>query len=152
MATEFIAHDFCGWNEQYGRYTHCPSGATLVCRPGMDQTAWDRAQLEFLSKLPGLPVHSCPGTYTTEGTRLMGTTDEICERLRSRLGAFHVGDRVRMTAAYLATLSEADRSNYSGVYTVTAVRGSTVEFVDTAGNETGCDAGWLELAKGTVPA
>lgn len=91
MSKPFVAHDYCGWNEQYGRYTSCPGDSgreaeTLVCRPGMDQTQWDRAQLDFLSKYPAdWPVHSCPGAYTTEGTRLMGTVGEICERLRKRL-------------------------------------------------------------------
>lgn len=80
----FIAHDWCGWNDQYGRYTHLPSGDTLVCRPGMGQDDWDRAQLQYFRKYPGLNVYDCPGAYTTDG-RLMGSTDEICARLEDRL-------------------------------------------------------------------
>ena len=91
VSRPFVAHDFCGWNEQHGRYTVCPGESgrepeTLVCRPHMDQTDWDVAQLKFLEKLPAdWPVHSCPTVYTTEGTRSMGTCGEICERLRKRL-------------------------------------------------------------------
>jgi len=81
---EFIAFDWCGWDERFGRFTHLPSGETLVCRDGMGQIAWDKAQLNFFQKFPGLNVHSCPGAYTTDG-RLMGTTEEICERLKKRL-------------------------------------------------------------------
>lgn len=84
MTAEFIAHDWCGWNEQHGRYTHLPSGKTLVCQGWMGQRQWDQAQLEYLEGFPGLNVHDCPGPYTTDG-KLMGTTDEICERLRQRL-------------------------------------------------------------------
>jgi hypothetical protein len=81
----FIAYDWCGWNEQYGRFTHVPSGETRVCQTWMGQRDWDQAQLDFLQKYPGLNVHSCPvGPYSTDG-RLMGTTEEICERLRLRL-------------------------------------------------------------------
>lgn len=82
--TEFIAHDWCGWNERYGRYTHMPSGDTLLCGPDMGQTQWDNAQLEFLQQHPGLTVYECPGAYNTDG-KSMGTTDEICARLRKRL-------------------------------------------------------------------
>jgi hypothetical protein len=81
----FIAHDWCGWNNRFGRFTACPLGQTLVCQEWMGQEDWDYAQLMFLRRFPGLPVHSCPGVYTTAGTRLMGTTDEICRRLESRL-------------------------------------------------------------------
>lgn len=90
MATKefepFIAHDWCGFNEQYGRYTALPSGRTLVCRPGMDQAAWDKAQLAYLSEFPNQPVHECPGPYTTHGTRLIGFTDALCAGLRKKLG------------------------------------------------------------------
>lgn len=83
----FIAHDYCGWNEQYGRYTVIPEGDTLVCRPDMVQREWDRAQLDFLSRFPGRTVHKCyEGPYRPTGNTL-GTTEEICERLRKRLGS-----------------------------------------------------------------
>lgn len=59
---------------------------------------------------------------------------------------FKVGDKVRMTAAYLATLAPDDRSSCAGVYTVTHVRGELVLFVNDAGDETGCAADWLEIA------
>ncbi len=83
----FIAHDFCGWMERYGRYTTCfpDNNETLTCAAWMTQKDWDKAQLEFLQKFPGITVHKCPGVYTTVGTEVMGTTDEICDRLRKRL-------------------------------------------------------------------
>jgi hypothetical protein len=81
---EFIAHDWCGWNEQFGRFTHIPSGETLVCRPGMTQSQWDKAQLEWMRRFPGLTVHSCPDRYSTDGPS-MGTTEEIIARLETRL-------------------------------------------------------------------
>lgn len=81
----FIAHDYCGWDERYGRYTHVPSGDTLVQRDAMGQANWDKAQLDYLAKYPGLTVYKCPGAYVPTG-ETYGTTDEICERLRKRLG------------------------------------------------------------------
>lgn len=82
---EFIAHDWCGYNDQYGRYTHVPNGTTLVCQAWMGQKDWDQAQLEFLQQFPNLNVHDCPtGPYSTNG-RLMGSTNEICARLKERL-------------------------------------------------------------------
>jgi hypothetical protein len=83
--TAFVAHDLCGWHLQYGRFTHMPSGDTLVQEDWMGQADWDKAQLAFFRKHPGLNVHECPGAYNTNG-KLMGTTDEICARLRQRLG------------------------------------------------------------------
>lgn len=80
----FIAHDWCGWNSRFGRYTHMPSGDTLVCEGWMGQADWDKAQLEWMKKYPGLNVHKCPGAYSTDGL-LMGSTDEICQRLEARL-------------------------------------------------------------------
>ena len=88
---KFIAFDWCGWNEQYGRFTFCDfdshdSGDTLVCRPGMDQRAWDQAQLEWFRKYPGLTVYRCPESYHPNND-VMGTTEEIIQRLESRLAA-----------------------------------------------------------------
>lgn len=72
--SEFIAHDWCGWNENHGRFTHVPSDDTLVCQPWMKQHDWDKAQLEWFQKYPDtLTVHECPSTYTAEGTATMGT-------------------------------------------------------------------------------
>lgn len=84
MTTDFIAHDWCGWNERYGRFTHLPSGDTLVCQEWMGQSDWDKVQLEWFSKYPGLDVHECPAVYDRSGP-LMGTTEEICARLAERL-------------------------------------------------------------------
>lgn len=80
--TKFIAHDFCGWNSQYGRYTAVPGGATLRCQDWMMQRDWDKAQYEWLSKFDGaLVVHRCgDGPYTETGNTL-GTVDEIRARL-----------------------------------------------------------------------
>ncbi|OWK34313.1 hypothetical protein [Fimbriiglobus ruber] len=86
MADEFIALDYCGWNQTYGRFTHIPSGDTLLCLPGMGQREWDEAQWLFLQQYPGLNVHMCPGAYTTDA-KLLGSADEICERLVKRLPA-----------------------------------------------------------------
>lgn len=87
MTQEFIAFDWCGWDEQHGRFTHVPTGETIVCRSGYDQSKWDAVQLAYFEKFdPTVPVHECPSRYTTEGTRPMGLTGEICERLRERLG------------------------------------------------------------------
>jgi hypothetical protein len=86
MSNEFICHDWAGWNEQYGRYTHMPSGATLRCEGWMKQHDWDAAQLEWLKKYDGsLVVHKCPrGPYRETGDT-MGTVAEITERLSRRL-------------------------------------------------------------------
>jgi hypothetical protein len=82
---EFIAFDWCGWNDRYGRYTHMPSGETLLCRPYFSQAEWDIAQLEWFKKFPGLNVHDCPtGPYSTNGP-LKGTTDELVEQLTAKL-------------------------------------------------------------------
>jgi hypothetical protein len=51
----------------------------------MGQRDWDKAQLEYFRKYPGLVVYKCPtGPYRrTEET--FGTTEEICQRLEARL-------------------------------------------------------------------
>lgn len=84
MSVEFIAHDWCGSMQQYGRYTHMPSGDTLVCKAWMGQVDWDKAQLEYFQKYSNITVHECPGQYTSDGA-LMGTVEEICARLTNRL-------------------------------------------------------------------
>ncbi len=108
--TEFIAHDWCGFDEKYGRYTHMPSGKALVCQKWMRQADWDKAQLEFLKQFPGLNVHDCIGAYTTKG-KLMGTTDEICERLQPKQGREKMKIQViyeaRATPETYDTLEEA---------------------------------------------
>jgi hypothetical protein len=81
---EFIAHDWCGWNNNYGRYTHIPSGDTLVCKASMNQQQWDKIQLAFLSSYSGISVYECSGFYSTDNPS-MGTVEEICERLRAKL-------------------------------------------------------------------
>lgn len=87
---QFIAHDWCGFGERYGRYTHLPSGDTLVCRPDMGQVEWDKAQLAYMKKYPGLNVHECPGRYTTDDP-LLGTVDDIIVRLEKKLGITSTG-------------------------------------------------------------
>lgn len=86
MQAAFIAFDWCGWNDNYGRFTHLPSGDTLVQRHGMRQHDWDKAQLEWFRKFPGLTVYNNarPGAYRPDGD-VMGTTEEICQRLEGRL-------------------------------------------------------------------
>ena len=83
---EFIAHDWAGWDENQGRFTHVPTGNTLLFQRYWNQAEWDAAQLEWFKKYDGsLTVHDCPGAYNTEG-RLMGIVSEICGRLERRLG------------------------------------------------------------------
>ncbi len=74
---QVIIHDWCGWDEQYGRYTHSPSGDTLVCQAWMRQRDWDKAQLSFLQKYPDIQVRFQDGTSEN--------TDTICARLIERL-------------------------------------------------------------------
>jgi hypothetical protein len=83
---EFIAHDWAGMFERLGRYTHVPTGETLLCHAYYDQDAWDRAQLEFFKRFPGLVVYdnARSGPYRPEG-RVLGVTDEICVKLAQRL-------------------------------------------------------------------
>lgn len=84
-AQQFVVFDWCGWNERYGRFTHLPSGETLVCQAWMGQLDWDKAQLEWFEKLDGsLVVHRCErGPYHETGDS-MGTVSEIVHKLRSR--------------------------------------------------------------------
>lgn len=83
---EFIAHDWCGFLDRYGRFTHLPSGQTLICEAHMDQEKWDRAQLRWFRQFSGtLVVHRCPvGPYRETGDS-MGTVAEIIEKLKARL-------------------------------------------------------------------
>lgn len=80
---EFIAFDWCGWNNRFGRFTHIPSGATLTQQQWMGQTDWNKAQLEWFKQFKGdLLVHKCtePGPYRESGN-VMGTVEEIIKRL-----------------------------------------------------------------------
>ncbi len=83
----FVAFDWCGWTDSLGRFTHMPTGDTLVCQGWMGQADWDKAQLEWFERLDGsLVVHKClRGPYRETG-ETMGTAAEIVERLRKRLG------------------------------------------------------------------
>lgn len=87
--TEFIAFDWCGWNDWYGRFTHLPTGDTIIQRPGMDQRQWDRAQLEWFRKYPRLVVHRCPDGPYRQTRDTFGTTEEIITKLETRLGDNH---------------------------------------------------------------
>jgi hypothetical protein len=82
---DYIVHDWCGWNDQQGRFTHMPSGDTLLCQVWMGQSDWDKAQHEWFKKYPGLTVHKCnTGPYRPTGDTY-GTTEEIIERLAKRI-------------------------------------------------------------------
>lgn len=85
---EFIAHDWCGWKQQYGRFTHMPSGDSLICQAWMGQSDWNMAQLGWFLKYPGLTVYNCVGAYTTDAPS-MGTVNEIIIRLETRIGVDH---------------------------------------------------------------
>lgn len=92
VAAAFIAHDWCGWNERFGRFTHMPSGDTLVCQGWMGQLDWDKAQAEWFQKFPGeLMVHRCPNGAYRETGDTMGTVSEITARLEQRVAT--KGDR-----------------------------------------------------------
>jgi hypothetical protein len=85
-AAEFIGFDWAGWNDSQGRFTHIPSGETLLCQRHWDQAEWDRQQLVWFNEYsPDLKVYDCPGAYNTDG-KLLGTLAEICSRLERRLG------------------------------------------------------------------
>ncbi len=73
--TAFIAQDTCGWNDSHIRYTHMPSGHTLVSQPDMSRRDWAARKLAFMQKYPGLNIHRCPSRYTTEAP-IIGTTDD----------------------------------------------------------------------------
>lgn len=79
---EYIAFDWCGTFENYGRFTHLPSGETIVQQPWMGQSDWNKKQLEFFQKYPGLTVYKCPFNYN-DRQESMGTTEEICGRLNA---------------------------------------------------------------------
>jgi hypothetical protein len=85
LLCDFIAHDWCGWNEQQGRFTAMPNGETLVCQPWMGQNDWDKAQLEWFKRFSGsVVVHRCgDGPYRETGN-IMGTVAGIAARLRAR--------------------------------------------------------------------
>jgi hypothetical protein len=80
---KFIAHDYCGWNDRYGRFTAMPSGDTLTCQQWMGQLDWDKAQVEWFAKFDGaLVVHKCGNGPYRETGKTMGTVAEIMARLQ----------------------------------------------------------------------
>ena len=83
----FIAFDWCGWNNRYGRFTLVAeeNSTTLVQQGHMGQKEWDHAQLEWFRKYPGLTVYRCPENYVPDPTNVMGTVEEIIQRLKERL-------------------------------------------------------------------
>lgn len=82
---QFVAHDWAGWNNGYERYTHMPSGDTLVSSRFDGAFAWNKAKLEWFQKYDGsLTIHACPGAYTTDG-RLIGTIEEQIEQLKKQM-------------------------------------------------------------------
>lgn len=80
MAVEFIARDGAGWMEARARYTHMPSGDTLLAQPWMSRDDWDERVLGFMSRYPGLNIHSCPGRYSTDEP-IVGTSDGVIASL-----------------------------------------------------------------------
>jgi len=83
---EFIVFDWCGCNSNYGRFTHMPTGRTLVCQAWMRQEHWDDAQLKWFKQFDGnIVVHRClSGPYHETGDT-MGTVAEIIGRLEKRV-------------------------------------------------------------------
>jgi hypothetical protein len=82
---EFIAFDYCGWSEQYGRLTHVPTGETLVCKSCWGQQDWDIAQATFFDKFLNIKVYDCagPGSYRPND-KCWGTTEYLAEKLRNK--------------------------------------------------------------------
>lgn len=82
---EFICHDWAGWNEQMGRFTHLPSGDTLLCQRWMGQLEWEQAQAEWFKRYnPAILVHKCrSGAYRKTGDT-MGSVGEIIQSLPER--------------------------------------------------------------------
>lgn len=90
--SKFIAFDWCGWNDKYGRYTLIdPNNCdTLLQRGHYDQQQWDRVQLDWLRKYPlELVVYNCPNAYVADHNQKIGTVAEIIERLERRLATKH---------------------------------------------------------------
>jgi hypothetical protein len=83
---EFVAFDWCGWDERQGRFTHMPSGKTIVQGVDATQKGWDAKQLAFFKEYPpSTPVCRCPdGPYRLNDNR-MGTCGSIVDKLTSRL-------------------------------------------------------------------
>jgi hypothetical protein len=52
---EYILIDAAGWGG-YARFTHYPSGDTLLYKRWMDDEEWARAVVAYLGKYPGLMV------------------------------------------------------------------------------------------------
>jgi hypothetical protein len=86
MSKEFIAFDWCGAMDSYGRFTHMPSGKTLVQEKWMGQSDWDSKQLEWFKTFDSaLVVHKNlqNGAYRETGDTF-GTVGEIIEKLERR--------------------------------------------------------------------
>lgn len=86
MADTFVAFDWCGWNNRFGRFTGVPSGTTLTQQEWMGQRDWDGRQVVWFKQFsPELVVHKClEGPYRETG-ETMGTVGEIIARLEERL-------------------------------------------------------------------
>jgi hypothetical protein len=52
---ERIDQDFAGWGE-WARYTHSPSGDTLLRKPYMSSDEWHALKRDWLAKYPGVPI------------------------------------------------------------------------------------------------
>lgn len=83
--TEFIAYDHAGWNDRHERFTHVPSGKTLLSQPHWSEPEYLKRRLDWYRQFDAsLTVHACPGSYSTDG-RLLGTVGDICERIEAKL-------------------------------------------------------------------
>lgn len=81
---DFIAFDWCGWDDRYGRFTHCPSGNTLAQQAWMDQADWDKAQLEWFRQYDGLTIYKCYEQYVADEGSVMRTVRNAIELLQGR--------------------------------------------------------------------
>ena len=53
---EFIAYDFYGVNNDYERFTHIPSGDTLIPQQYIKHSDWNKAKLTWFGKYLNLDI------------------------------------------------------------------------------------------------
>ncbi len=84
MSDTFIAYDHCGWEGTSDRYTHMPSGDTLLETRELGEVARLNKRIAFFAKYPGLNIHRCPGAYSMR-EKVIGTTDQRRQEAQDKL-------------------------------------------------------------------
>ena len=75
--SEFIAMDFAGWNQSNKRFTHVPSGKTLVRPPHASETEWHAKRSEWFSQWDStLNIHDGRERYSPN-TKIIGTVEKM---------------------------------------------------------------------------